>query len=385
MERQRGSAGSFDVVVLGAGLGGVCAAAMFARDGREVALIDPSRFQAPTFKAEKIEPDQAALLRRLGLLQGVLPHARRIHQVHEAHLGRVARVRRLEQYGIPYQDLVNAIRQQIPSSAAQRLGRAVEIAPGPELQSVRLDSGERLLARLVVIAAGADSRLGESIGLQREVWRASQSLSTGFDVAPIGEAPFPFESLTYWPDSLDAGLSFITFFPVPGRTRVNLFSFRSAKEEWVHELAADPAAVIARALPRLSRVCGGWRPISRVSSRPVSLFSVKPPRRDGIVLLGDAFQSVCPSTGTGLSKVLTDVEALCCRAAPRWFATPGMSAAKIDGYYQDPAKKACDRLSWVSADYRRGFGVDRSLRWWMRRRKTYLTMALEGLRPARRR
>jgi 2-polyprenyl-6-methoxyphenol hydroxylase-like FAD-dependent oxidoreductase len=371
---------AFDVVILGAGLAGACAAVVFARDGLKVALIDPRPSCLPAFKAEKIEPDQAELFRRLGLLEGLLPHAARVHKIHEAHRGRITRVVPIEQYGILYQDMVNAVRRQIPPSATQRVARAMAIDTGPEVQTIRLDTGEVLRARLVVVAAGAGSRLCESLGLERVVLRASHSLCTGFDVEPLDGRPFPFESLTYWPDSLEGSIGFLTLFPIPGRTRVNLFSFRDPKGPWVRALAEDPYRTISRAMPLLSRVCGPWRAVSRVASRPVDLYEVKPPQRDGLVLLGDAFQSVCPSTGTGVSKVLTDVEALCRRAAPRWFVTPGMGAAKIASFYADPSKRACDLGSHQAAEYRLQFGTARSLSWWLRRRKSFAMMALEGLR-----
>ena len=49
----------------------------------------------------------------------------------------------------------------------------------------------------------------------------------------------------------------------------------------------------------------------------------------GLVLLGDAFQSVCPTTGTGLSKVLTDVDVFCHDCVPDWLATSGMGIEKL--------------------------------------------------------
>ncbi len=46
-----------------------------------------------------------------------------------------------EQYGIFYQDMVNAIRRQIPDSVDIRVDRARALQLGPETQVVQLDSG----------------------------------------------------------------------------------------------------------------------------------------------------------------------------------------------------------------------------------------------------
>ena len=51
-----------DVLVIGAGLAGSAAAAVLARSGLAVTVIDPNAVFPPLFRAEKIEPDQAALL-----------------------------------------------------------------------------------------------------------------------------------------------------------------------------------------------------------------------------------------------------------------------------------------------------------------------------------
>jgi 2-polyprenyl-6-methoxyphenol hydroxylase-like FAD-dependent oxidoreductase len=61
----------FDVLIVGAGLAGAAAAAVLGRLGLRVALVDPRLVSPPVFKAEKIEPDQADLLRCLGLMEQV--------------------------------------------------------------------------------------------------------------------------------------------------------------------------------------------------------------------------------------------------------------------------------------------------------------------------
>jgi len=77
-----------------------------------------------------------------------------------------------------------------------------------------------------------------------------------------------------------------------------------------------------------------------------------------------------------VSRLLTDVERLCTAHLPRWLATPGMDAAKIAQFYDDPAKQASDARSSHLAHYRRSLTVDESLRWEVRRRRHFLKRRL---------
>jgi 2-polyprenyl-6-methoxyphenol hydroxylase-like FAD-dependent oxidoreductase len=372
-----------DVVVVGAGLAGVATAAVLGRRGRRVAIVDPRAECPPVFKAEKIEPDQADLLRRLSLLDGVLPHVQPIPSVTEAHWGLRLRTRSLEQYGTLYQNLVNAVRRQIPASVCTETAKAVAVDTTDDLQTVRLGTGRELTARLVVVATGTVGRLQQSLGFERHLVRANHSLCSGFDIERDDGKPFEFDSLTYWADRLAERVDYATFFPVPGAMRVNLFSYRDPRDEWVHELARDPAAVLQASMPRLMRATGRWRSTTKVETRAIDLYVVKAPARRGIVLLGDSFQSVCPATGTGVTRILTDVERFCEVYAPAWLETPGMGVDKIASFYADATKVACDRRSLRIAEFRRRVATDPSIKGWLRRQRTYVTVALEGLRGGR--
>src|SRR5437762_603267 len=107
---------SADIIIIGAGLAGATAAALLARQGRRVVLIDRWTSYPSCFKAEKIEPDQADLFRKFGLLPALLPAAGHIRGVVGAEDGRVIGTRRIEQYGIFYHDMVNLIRNTLPPS-----------------------------------------------------------------------------------------------------------------------------------------------------------------------------------------------------------------------------------------------------------------------------
>jgi 2-polyprenyl-6-methoxyphenol hydroxylase-like FAD-dependent oxidoreductase len=108
---------------------------------------------------------------------------------------------------------------------------------------------------------------------------------------------------------------------------------------------------------------------------PADLYRAEGYQLPGLVLIGDAFQSVCPTTGTGVSKVLTDVDVLC-ECIPEWFKTHEMGIDKLACFYEHPRKIACDRWSLEGALYTRAFSIAPSFRWTVQRHLAYLWLPL---------
>ncbi len=102
-------------------------------------------------------------------------------------------------------------------------------------------------------------------------------------------------------------------------------------------------------------------------------------RQPGVVLVGDAFETTCPVTGTGTDKVFTDVERLCNVHIPGWLATDGMDEAKIAAFYDDPVKTACDAWSAAKAYNFRTLTIDNGIYWQAQRWARF--MALVRRRP----
>ena len=372
------SEATFDVLIVGAGLAGATTAAVLARAGRRVALIDLRDHCLPCFKAEKLEPDQAELLRGLGVLDAIVPSATLIREVSDARGGKVLRVVPVEQYGILYHDMVNCVRRSLPGSVDVRVARVADITPGVDGSEVTLVGGERMSARLVVLAAGTGCHLHERLGIEKVIVRRDHSFACGFNVELPASGRVDFDSLTYYPDGWATRIDYLTLFPVPGALRGNLFCYRTAQDPWVKRFAKEPSLVLREALPQLERLTGELRVVGKVEMTPIDLYRVAASPRPGLVLIGDAFQSVCPSTGTGLSKVLTDVDLLCSTHLPAWLATPGMGEEKIARFYAETRKEGEDRSSLSRAAYRRQVSTDSSLRWQLHREKGYAKMLVAG-------
>lgn len=100
--------------------------------------------------------------------------------------------------------------------------------------------------------------------------------------------------------------------------------------------------------------------------------------QNGIVLIGDAFQTSCPAAGTGVTRLLTDIDRLCNVLIPQWLETPGMGKEKIENFYSDPVKQATDMEAMRMAHYRRSLTVNHTLRWNFHRRQHFARRRIAG-------
>ncbi|MEO6381330.1 MAG: FAD-dependent monooxygenase, partial [Nitrobacter sp.] len=77
------------------------------------------------------------------------------------------------------------------------------------------------------------------------------------------------------------------------------------------------------------------------------------------------------------------VERLCNAHIPNWLATEGMSRAKIDMFYDDPVKTACDAWSVAKAWHLRSLSVDNGLTWRARRWARFIGRLAQSLTQSR--
>ena len=129
---------------------------------------------------------------------------------------------------------------------------------------------------------------------------------------------------------------------------------------------------------RLRRITGEYGVAGDVKIRPADLYVSTGYRQPGVVLVGDAFATTCPVTGTGTDKVFTDVAQLCNVHIPAWLATEGMDADKIASFYDDPVKQACDAWSMAKAFSFRKVTIENGLYWRAQRWARFLAWFGEG-------
>jgi 2-polyprenyl-6-methoxyphenol hydroxylase-like FAD-dependent oxidoreductase len=141
----------------------------------------------------------------------------------------------------------------------------------------------------------------------------------------------------------------------------------------------SPVETLNASLPRLRRITGEFDITGDIKVRPADLYASSGHRQPGVVLVGDAFETTCPVTGTGTDKVFTDVERLCNVHIPVWLATDGMDESKISAFYDDPVKKACDAWSAAKAHNFRSVSIDNGLYWRAQRWARFFAPLGEGM------
>lgn len=369
-----------DVVIIGGGLAGSTAAAMLGRADIASILVDPHPTYPADFRVEKLGgPEQLARFRRTGLAEAILGKAVHDGENWIARFGMLLDKAPSQQFGIAYDELINAIRCEIPAGVEQVFGKAVAISTSRDRQKVALSSGEEISARLVVLANGLNVGLRQMLGIEREITSRCHSISIGFDVAPVGRPAFDFPALTYFSERPSDRIPYISLFPMAGRMRANLFTYRELGDPWLAELRLAPVKTLHTALPRLKAITGEFSVPGEVRIRPADLYVNSGYRRDGLVLVGDAFASTCPVSGTGTDKVFTDVVQLCCVHIPAWLSSEGMGEDKIAAFYDDPIKQACDAWSLEKAFSYRSVSIDDGLYWRMQRWARFAKWGSHGL------
>ncbi len=361
------------IVIVGAGVAGTAAAVLLGRKGLSVALVDPHLNFPPVFKAEKIESDQADLLRKCGLFEPFLARAARIREIHRYFNGRMFECTPAEQYGLYYSDMVHALRVQLPETVEIKRHRVARIKNSTHNQRILLDNGEEFSARLVVLASGLNSALPASLGFKRITVRSSHSVAVAFTLAPANGRPFPFDAVTYYPAGRASAIDYLSIFRFRGAMRANLFAFPGLGDRWTARFLQQPKKELDCCFPKLRRAIGDYRVQPKIESSLIHLYrteGVVP----GVVMIGDAAQNVCPSTGMGLTKVFTDVYLLCSKYVPMWLETPKMDCDKMATFWGDPEKRAVDAEALRTALYRRRACTERSLRWKIHRARLHFTM-----------
>jgi 2-polyprenyl-6-methoxyphenol hydroxylase-like FAD-dependent oxidoreductase len=306
-------------------------------------------------------------LQRMGLLMGLTSGLLRGETVTVARRGRIVANIPTVNFGLRYEDLVNRARAVLPRSVKRITGKAVEVVTSDSIQTVRLADGTSLECRVIIMATGQGHALARQVGIERRMLREGHSLTFGFGIEPGHGRAFHHNFIVYQRESVRSRIDYLAAFALNGTTRVNLFTYRDYKEPWTRAFVSDPTAALHAALPQLARVLGSYRVAGPVDARPIDLYAAQDYRKDGVVLIGDVFQASCPATGMGVVRLLTDVERLMNVHLPKWLRTPGMSAAKLSSFYDDPVKRACDAKALHDSEYRRSLSTDPSLAWALHR------------------
>ncbi|MEP7240037.1 MAG: FAD-dependent monooxygenase [Devosia sp.] len=377
-----------DLLVIGAGLAGIGAATAAARRGYAVTLISAHDRHPPDFRGEKLGEAQMATLERLGLGDAARQHTTPFDGCWQVRRGRITGMVSEREYSSNYSDLVNGLMAAIPAPVRRITGRVADLATGPHHQAVTLADGRVYTGRLLVIATGLSEAILKLAGLERQTISAGHSVACGYDIEEPA-ADFRFPSLVWGPGPTHPRLSYLTLFPIGGRMRGNLFTYHTVGDPWTRLFRDDPETAVREAVPELEASFGRMTIRPGAVARPIDLKSLRNTRRHGVVALGDAFSVVCPTTGYGMGKALTDADRLVNLYLPLWLATPGMEESKLAAFYADPIKTALDARAMAESVSGRKFNLDPAPYWRVRRlshaarqRLSVLTSPAVAARPA---
>jgi len=319
------------ILIVGGGIAGSLLALVLGRRGLPVTVVDPRRDPPAMFRNEKLGKDQIALLKELGALSpfeaACWPQG--------AYAGRDRPP--LSDCGAPHQTWLKSVRAAWPDSVTFIEDSVTAIDGDSAAPSITLAGGETLNGRLVVLASGHMHQLHTQLGIAVNMLRPALSVCLGFSVSAGRFVPSQVHPVPFGHD-----IGYVSIFPMPGETRVNLFSYRPISDPWTRRMARDPLGALAEVSPDAALALEGLPLVRRCELRGIDLYATEGHQRAGVVLIGDSFQAPCPSTGTGMLRILHDIKLLADVYLPRWLATPGMDAGKIAGFYKDPAKRRLD-------------------------------------------
>jgi 2-polyprenyl-6-methoxyphenol hydroxylase-like FAD-dependent oxidoreductase len=360
---------TFDVIVVGASLGGCSSAILLAREGLRVALVE--RHRDP--EAHKrlcthfIQPSATPVLRRLGLdrLIEAAGGVRNSIEIHTPsgwigdHLGCDADGQPLHGYNIRRATLDPLLRRLAAETPGVTLmaGRSVSalIETGGRVTGVRLrgdgdaaQAGPELQAQLVVAADGRQSELAALAGVRA---RSAPTSRFGVAVAVRGADLRRGTTSQMWLTGPEAAYIF------PNDDGVSVLTWMAPREAFDACHARPLQALLERLrglpdAPRLQQIEPLAEPMM-VKDFP-SLW--RPAVVRGMALVGDAQQSIDYLWGIGCGWALQSAGLLADAVAPALLAQQPLAAALTD--YQKCCRRAFAGHRFLINDFARRQGFN---------------------------
>jgi salicylate hydroxylase len=303
-------------VIVGAGIGGVAAAAALARNGIEVRVYEQARQLGEVGAGVVLAPNSLRLLRRLGLGAEIARRGARLADTqlcradgrplaHDA--GQFSRPG--ERYGMHRADLLAMLAGRLPGGVVRPGHRCTGLGQHGDHATVSFAGGQRAAADVVIAADGIHSTL------QGHVAEPSEPVFSGMTAY---RGVIPAERMPSWPPGtlrlwMGDGQHFLAY-PVRAGQLLNYAGFvpsgRQTRESWSGP--GDPAALAAH--------FAGWDPVVAAIIAAIGgtgfrwgLYDRAPLRRwtrGRLALLGDAAHPMLPYLAQGASQAIEDGAAL---------------------------------------------------------------------------
>ena len=317
----------FDLVVVGGGMVGAAIALGLAHSGQRIALVEhqiPDPFDADQpldLRVSALSPASIALLESLDVWGSILswracPYRRmRVWELDEDGEGLQARLARqlatefnsdelgLAQLGYIVENrliqraLIERLQQTDVELVTEQVS-SVDYSPGASL--VELDSGDTLVARLLVAADGGNSLVRTAAALGVHQWDYSQQAMVINITTADGQQDITWQQFT--PSGPHALL------PLPGN-HASLVWYESPQR--IKELLAlSDEALIRELYEHFPERLGEIRTIDARGAFPLRRLHALQYYKRGVVLAGDSAHQINPLAGQGVNLGFQDVKAL---------------------------------------------------------------------------
>ncbi len=366
-----------DLAVIGAGFCGSVLALRADEMGLRVRVFDTQDRYPDHFRAEKLETDQYDALTALGLVGLVRPKdSPQIDRVYSFRGNAESMNRHAKHRGIHYADTVNAFRDVLRERQLLAVRKIAAIRDGNVSSEVEFDDGSRIAASIVALTTGMGAGLRKSLRLEPGEQEKLVSTTFGFDIEPQSATGPAFTAFNIKPDRFSKGLQYVTFFPVGERMRANLFTCWDPHSDAAKQLKADPLGEIARLFPGHAGRIGSLEMSSDLQAYTTRYYRMNVQHLARTVLMGDAFQSVSPATGMGLSKCLVDVQVLA-GLLPR-LLEDSRALVPLDEYYRDERKTQTDDEALQRWRWENEASTSRSLVTQLKKLRLYASAAIRS-------
>jgi 2-polyprenyl-6-methoxyphenol hydroxylase-like FAD-dependent oxidoreductase len=303
----------FDVIVVGAGFcGSALVVILRARSpDLNIKIIDRNPTYPPIFRAEKLESHQYDAMVAFEIQDYVRPiDPTFIDEVIVMQGNRESVQPQTNHRGMDYTATVNQFRTELIRNQLLEIANiasAVETESGYELC---LSDNRTLRAKLLVVSTGVDARLIKQLGISDHPGEPLRTTCFGFDIESSTENGFPHQAFNIRPQPQNKGLDFVTFFPIGSRMRVNVFTCWEPGSPEALQFKKRPIEWMNQIFPLSEERIGRMRLIGKVQSYSGTYYRRNCTGIDGLVILGDAYQSISPATGMGISKCLADISSV---------------------------------------------------------------------------
>ncbi|MEN3361642.1 MAG: hypothetical protein V7637_5624 [Mycobacteriales bacterium] len=348
---------AYDVLICGAGIGGLTLARALGRQQRRVLVVEKHRTARDVYRGELLQPRSLEILGAVGALPAVLERgALRVPRLVCRGPGG-AEIGALD-YGTlaqPFDHCLVHYYRDIKASLADDLGPTVDVRRGARADGLRRGRSGRFVgaridtdgrhvdvdARLVVACDGYGSRLRAAAGIAVTMSRYDHQLAA-FD---LPDAPLVGPDVAAY--LTRQGLRLL--FAMPGR-RARLYAQvrrgefrgtgRAGLAGWAERLlgsapALAPLATSLAASLDDAQVLSAWRFNAPVWTRP------------GFALLGDAAHCVHPMAGQGMNAAIADAWTLAEQLAEPAALTPDAVDAALRRY-EELRRPQLDYISRLS-------------------------------------